>query len=123
MSISIKAVFGILIICISTINCGCSRLKCCVIKYQNSDDRISYFIIGAGVVSIPKSRQSGILATKVDAVGVLISDQPGLGLGIGYSKGSAISIPSDIKNAIVDVSACKGSEGMKISIYSSDDHK
>ena len=64
-----------------------------------------YLIIGFGVVSVAKPQgQTAVLATKTQALGISLSDQPGTKLGIGYSAGSFVAIPANAEDVRVEIS-------------------
>src|SRR5436190_11692824 len=84
-----------LVIFFSLIFNGCSRLTCCMsFPVQGGQESIHYVVIGFGIVSIPKPEQKiALLATKVQSLGVNISDQPGLKLGVGYASSTIVAVP------------------------------
>lgn len=82
-----------------------SMTGCSGIRITSNDGTIHHFIIGIGIVSAPKNNgEYGVLATKTQALGVYLSDQPGLKLGVGYSSASTVIIPDDSENIIVEIS-------------------
>lgn len=100
---------------------GCANTTCCLTTVQETDSAIRYVVIGFGVISIPKQKQNemdGILATKMTAVGLVVTNQPGLKVGLGYSSSSVITVPNDTNNTVVEVSTC-ADEGMSVTAKSS----
>jgi hypothetical protein len=86
---------------------GCANGSCCIRLEHESGQSVRYFILGVGVVTVPKpSESSGIVATRVSAFGLTVSEGPGLKLGLGYSASSVVAIPASIKNALVEVGSC-----------------
>lgn len=64
-----------------------------------------YLIIGFGVVSVPRSQpDQSVSVHKMQAVGLSLSDQPGLKLSIGYASGLVTVIPDHLDGAVVEVS-------------------
>lgn len=99
-----------LLICLSLI--GCSEIGCCLKIPVSGNDSIHYLIFGLGIVSIPKanenSTKSAIFATKTQSLGVIISDQPGAKVGVGYTSGSVINIPDGAHDVQIEISPIPG---------------
>lgn len=66
-----------------------------------------YLIIGFGVVSVNES-DDAVMATQTQALGVSISDRPGLKLGIGYASSTVVSVAPGAKDVRVEVSQRPG---------------
>ena len=78
---------------------GCSGLT-----IISEDGTIHHLIIGIGVVSTPKNNgEYGVLASKVQALGIYFSNQVGLKFGAGYSSTNTVTIPDDAVNVIVEL--------------------
>ena len=90
---------------------GCTGISCCM-TFDNSDENsISHIIIGVGIVTTPKNiAVSRITAIDVKAVGAVVSDQPGINFGLGYSSASAVMIADDTQDAVVEVSSGRDGE-------------
>lgn len=57
------------------------------------------------MVTIPKPKsETAVLATRTQAIGMQLSDQPGMKLGLGYSSGSVIAIPNSAEDVRVEIS-------------------
>ncbi len=52
--------------------------------------------------------QTAILATKMQTLGVVLSDQPGTKLGLGYSSSQVVAIPDGAKDVRVEISEKPG---------------
>jgi hypothetical protein len=77
---------------------------CCSIPITAKDQTVHHLIIGIGIVSTPKQENSnGVFATRTHAIGVHISDQPGLKFAVGYSDSSVVAVPETTENIIVEV--------------------
>jgi hypothetical protein len=112
------------ILCAIGLLAGCASPGCCVATTQDSDGAIRYLIIGFGVVSIPKPpTQENIIATNMQAIGLVFSNQPGLKMSLGYSSSSLIAINSRTENAIVEVRACKIDDGISVSAITYPNHQ
>ena len=100
---------------------GCTSVDCCITATYERPDAVHYVVVGFGIISVPKPQgQIGVLATNLMAVGLVASDQPGLRMGLGYSGSSVVAIPSDTKNALVEVSTC-GTSGLLITAKTDED--
>lgn len=94
---------------------GCANTTCCLVKQGGSENAIRYMVIGFGSVSIPKPKADDeIFASKMKAVGLMVANQPGLKFGLGYTSSSVVTVPSQAKNAVVEVRACDAGEGMSV---------
>jgi len=75
----------------------------------DGEDSQHYVILGIGVVSIPKpGTETAILATQSQTLGLHISDQPGMKLGLGYSTSSTVAIPDHAEDVRVEISQRPG---------------
>lgn len=88
---------------------GCSGPGCGLVLPVADNDSIHYVVLGLGVVSVPKpAGETAVLATKLDALGLSISDQPGGKLGLGYTSASVVAIPDKAENIQVEISQKPG---------------
>lgn len=70
-------------------------------------------VLGFGIVSVPSATNApGTQVTKTQAIGLVLSDQPGIKAGIGYSS-SLVTQVAPNQNVAVEVS--KAGEQIKIS--------
>jgi hypothetical protein len=82
---------------------------CMSFPIQGGENSVHYLIIGVGMVTVPKpEKETAILATKSQALGVSLTDQPGLVVGIGYSSSTVIAIPDGAEDVRVEVSQKPG---------------
>jgi hypothetical protein len=63
-------------------------------------------VLGFGVVSTPAIEKPAAQITKTKAIGLVLSDQPGMKAGIGYASSTVTQVRTN-QNLIVDVSAVK----------------
>lgn len=106
-------------ILVALLTASCASTTCCLTSIQETDNATRYVVIGFGVITIPKQKGvDGILATKTKAVGLVVTNQPGLNVGLGYSSSSVVAIPSDTSNTVVEVSTCMD-EGIFVNAKSS----
>jgi hypothetical protein len=66
-------------------------------------DTTHYVVIGFGVVSVPRTNTSPVQVVKSQAIGLSVSDQPGIKFGIGYSSSTTVSIHTN-QNVLIEVS-------------------
>ena len=77
---------------------------CLDLRVPGRDGAVHHVIIGFGVVTENRSHETALLATSVQAVGVNISDRPGLKLGIGYSAATVVSVPDGAEDVRAEIS-------------------
>jgi len=65
-------------------------------------------IIGCGIVTVGESGKEALVATDVQAIGLSISDRPGLKVGLGYSSSTVVSVEDGAKDVRVEVSKRPG---------------
>lgn len=112
-----KNFYNVILIFLSLFINGCSTLACCLTLPVEENGSIHYLVIGLGMVSIPKpNADTAVLATKHQVLGVVVSDQPGAKMGVGYTSGSVVAIPHEAKDVRVEIT---NSPGGNISITSS----
>jgi len=88
---------------------SCSQFSCCLGVSFDGKDSVHYLVIGLGVVTVPKPEsRTAVLATRAHTIGVQVSDQPGLKLGVGYSSGSVVAIPDTAEDVRVEISEKPG---------------
>jgi hypothetical protein len=89
---------------------GCSVPSCCVsYGFKDGKGTIHYLILGFGLVTVPKlDKETAVIATRVHALGISISDQPGLKLAIGYSASNSVSVADGAEDVRVEISQVPG---------------
>ncbi len=105
----VRRAAGVLAIGGAGLLAGCSNLFCCATLVRESGDSIDYVVLGFGVISVPApGGPPGALVTRVRALGVLASDQPGPRLSVGYAAASAVAVPADTGDTVIEASTCAG---------------
>lgn len=66
-----------------------------------------YLIVGVGIVSVNES-EDAVTATQTQALGISLSDRPGLKLGIGYASSTAVTVAPGTEDVRVEVSQRPG---------------
>ena len=70
---------------------------------------MNYLVVGVGILTVPKPEAStGVLAARLHALGVSISDQPGLKLAIGYTSSMTVAVPDGAEDVRVEISQRPG---------------
>ncbi|MFZ2451699.1 MAG: hypothetical protein WAW36_14375 [Methylovulum miyakonense] len=88
---------------------GCSSFGCCMTVPVAGKGSVHYLILGVGLVTVPKpEHETAILATQSHALGINLSDQPGMKLGVGYTSGSVVAIPDHAKEVRVEINQRPG---------------
>lgn len=88
---------------------GCGGPACCLSLPINDENSVHYLIIGISVLSIPKpENKTAVLATQSHTLGLNLSDQPGMKVGVGYSSSTMVEIPDGAEDVRVEVSQKPG---------------
>jgi hypothetical protein len=83
-------------------------LSGCSLAIEGKDNTIHHLIIGLGIVSIKETPSPSVVVTDSKAIGINISDRPGLKLGIGYSSSTVVTIPNNANNVHAEISGKPG---------------
>jgi hypothetical protein len=91
-------VFGVILVsgCTSLLNRGKDDISGdgIVIPIEGKEGTKHYVIIGFGIVTVKKTEgETAAIATNSQALGINLSDQPGLKLGVGYSSSTVLTVP------------------------------
>jgi hypothetical protein len=91
------------IIALSVLHAGCSG-----IPIHASDGTTHYVIVGIGIVSVDNSKTNAAVVTRADSVGLSISGQPGMKVGIGYASGCTVQVAEGAEDVRMEVSRRPG---------------
>ena len=81
-----------------------SLSACSPLTIKGKDGSIKYIILGFGVVTVPKNMNDiAITATKMNTLGMSISNQPGLKFSLGYSSGFFVTVPDHASDVRLEV--------------------
>jgi hypothetical protein len=80
--------------------CGFRGLVVCA-KGENNTHH--YIVVGFGVVSTNGAPANAVVATDVTALGVTLTDRPGLKFGIGYSASTVVTVAPGASDVRVEV--------------------
>jgi hypothetical protein len=64
-------------------------------------------VVGFGIVSVPATNAPNTQVAKSQAIGLIVSDQPGIKVGLGYSSSTVVQIATN-QNVLIEVSARPG---------------
>lgn len=91
---------------------GCSHRG--FVLTRESPEALHYVVIGFGVLTVPKPEgRDAVLATGFTALGVSLSNSPGLSLGVGYHSSSVVAVPANAEDVRVEVGYC-GANGVRV---------
>lgn len=71
---------------------------------QSTDGVTYHLVVGLGVIRTKMDEESSVLATDSRSFGVVVSDRPGLKLGVGYASSTVVSVPDGARDVLVEVS-------------------
>ena len=78
--------------------CGCS------LCLPGKNGTTHHVIIGVGVVSVNESVSHAVVITDTNALGVTLTDRPGLKLGVGYTSSFVMTVPDNAQDVRAEVS-------------------
>lgn len=78
----------------------------CTLPVQKDGTR-HYVVIGFGVVSAPVTNSPHAQVVKSQAIGLILSDQPGIKVGVGYSSSTVVQVATN-QNMLIEVSDLPG---------------
>jgi hypothetical protein len=79
-------------------------LSGCIVSVSGEGGSSHHVIIGFGIVSVNEDPDKAVVATDVYALGLSLSDRPGLKVGLGYSSGTVVSVAPDAEDVRVEIS-------------------
>jgi hypothetical protein len=89
---------------------NCTSMYCCMaVPLQQGQDSVHYLVVGVGILTVAKPETStGVHAARLQALGVSVSDQPGLKLAIGYTSSMTVAVPDGAEDVRVEISQRPG---------------
>ena len=84
-------------------------LNGCIVTVPGEESVKHHIVLGFGMVSVNAPPEQAAVATQVQALGINISDQPGLKFGLGYSSGTVVTVPAraeDVRLAVTKTPGC-----------------
>lgn len=87
----------LIIVTIVSLSSGCS------ICLPGKNGTSHHLIIGIGVVSVNDSTNNSVVITDTSALGLTVTDRPGLKLGLGYASSFVLSVPDNAADVRVEV--------------------
>jgi hypothetical protein len=63
-----------------------------------------HLIVGFGLVRTKAADGAGVVVTDARSLGVVVSDRPGVKLGVGYASSTVVSVPPGATDVRVEVS-------------------
>ncbi len=83
----------------------------CVVSIPGKGDESNtshHIIFGFGIVSVNEPKDIALISTSTQALGINMSDRPGMKLGVGYSSNTVITVPNGAEDVRVEVSKLPG---------------
>lgn len=76
---------------------------------KGSEANTKYFIVlGFGIISVNEPEESAVVSTSAQALGISVSDRPGLKFALGYSSSTVVTIPNGARDVRVEISQLPG---------------
>lgn len=76
----------------------------CVVPVKGENNTRHHVVIGFGMVSTNEAPRNAVVTTDVTALGITLSDQPGLKFGIGYTASTVVTVAPGATDVRVEVS-------------------
>lgn len=80
----------------------------CVVTVPGKGHTTHHVILGFGIVSVNEPENQAVVTTDAQALGISLSDRPGLRLGLGYSSSTVVSVAAGAEDVRVEVSKSPG---------------
>jgi hypothetical protein len=84
--------------------CTSTRTAGVVVPIPAGGGTTYHLILGFGVVRVNDANPSAAVVTDAQSFGLVVSDRPGIKLGLGYASSSVVSVPTEAKDVCVEVS-------------------
>ena len=76
----------------------------CVVRVNGENNTRHHIVIGFGMVSTNEAPHHAVVATDVTALGITLSDRPGLKFGIGYTASTVVTVAPGASDVRAEVS-------------------
>jgi hypothetical protein len=76
----------------------------CVMRVDGENNTTHHVVIGFGMVSTNEAPRNAVVTTDVTALGITLSDRPGLKFGIGYTASTIVTVAPGASDVRVEVS-------------------
>ncbi len=76
----------------------------CVVPVKGENNTRHHVVIGFGMVSTNEAPRNAVVTTDVTALGITLSDRPGLKFGIGYTASTIVTVAPGASDVRVEVS-------------------
>ena len=80
----------------------------CIVSVPGKESAEHHLVLGFGIVSVNEAPHEAAIATEVRALGISISDRPGLKMGIGYSSSSVVTVAEGAEDVRIAASRTPG---------------
>ena len=76
----------------------------CAVSMNGKNNSRHHIVIGFGMVSTNEASRNAVVATDLTALGITLSDRPGLKFGIGYTASTVVTVAPGASDVRVEVS-------------------
>ncbi|MBI5394110.1 MAG: hypothetical protein HZA91_02310 [Verrucomicrobia bacterium] len=83
---------------------GCVSVQDGHVVCRDKQGTTHHVIVGFGVVRVNESNPGAAVVTSTDALGIAVTDQPGLKVGLGYSSSTVVAVPDGATNVLIETS-------------------
>ena len=84
--------------------CLCLSLCDCAIPFKHDNGTDYYLIVGVGLVTVNDAAEKAAVVTRAKALGLTISDRPGLKMNVGYASSKVVSVANGAEDVLIEVS-------------------
>ncbi|HJU06221.1 MAG TPA: hypothetical protein VJ692_13815 [Nitrospiraceae bacterium] len=87
---------------------GAVLLGGCTLPIQGQGNTTHHLIVGVGVCSVNDPKDKAVVTTDTHALGLSVSDRPGLKFGLGYSSSTVVTVGDGAEDVRIEVSKTLG---------------
>lgn len=85
------------------------QLAACALQLPGGKGEARHvLIVGLGWVTVHDQEKTSVVATSLHALGVTVTDRPGVRFGAGYASSQVVSVAEDAPDVVVEVSRRPG---------------
>jgi len=84
--------------------CTSARTAGLVLPIPAAGGTTYHVIVGFGVVRVNDGTPSAAVVTDAHSLGAVVTDRPGMKIGLGYAASSVVSVPPDARDVRIEVS-------------------
>jgi hypothetical protein len=96
-TVTMRCVLLVVLIPLLGVTAGCAT-------FTTADGVTYHLVIGFGLIRTKSADNAAVVATDAQSLGLVVSDRPGLKLGIGYAASTVVTVPPEAEDVRVEVS-------------------